>query len=287
MDKEFLRKHNLMESHKHFMRLIHEGYLSSALDEADDEQDPNAMGGAPAPADPSMGGMPQGNGGMSGGPDAMGGAPDAQGGMPQGPDAMGGGASTPDEPSMGGDAMGGAPDAGGMDDPMAGGAEGPIGDEPDLDGGNPEDLEDDNTVIDVEDIVQAQEKLNSKENEIGKDVSALSTDYGKLFTAIETMKKTIDAQNEKMAQLSSELEKRIPTQQERLQMQSLKSYPFNIDPNEYWEEKEKEGRYKASDEPVNKEPLEIKQKMIDNYNQSQIEDSFENPSTKDIFKGFY
>ena len=287
MDKEFLKKHNLMESHNHFMRLIHEGYLSSALDEADDEQqsDPNAMGGG-APTDPSMGGMPQG-GGMGADPN-MGGAPNAQGGdmggMPQGPDAMGGGAPT--DPSMGGD-MGADPSMGGMDDPMAGGTEGPMGDEPDLDGGNPEDLEDDNTVIDVEDIVQAQEKLNSKENEIGKDVSALSTDYDKLFTAIETMKKTIDAQNAKMAQLSSELEKRIPTQQERLQMQSLKSYPFNIDPNEYWAEKEKEGNYKASDEPINKEPLEIKQKMIDNYNQSQIEDSFENPSTKDIFKGFY
>jgi hypothetical protein len=275
MDKDFLKKHNLMESHNNFMRLIHEGYLSSAIDEADDEQTPDAMGGVPA-----TDGMPQG-GGMNTDPNAMGAnASDMQGGdtggMPQAPDDMNGGMS--EDPN----AMDNSID----DDPMMGGTDGPIGDEPDLDSGNPEDLDDDNSVIDVEDIVQAQEKLNRKENEIGKDVSSLSTDYDKLFTAIETMKKTIDAQNAKMSQLSSELEKRIPTQQERLQMQSLKSYPFNIDPNEYWEEKEKEGNYKASDEPINKEPLEIKQKMIDNYNQSEIEDSFENPSIKDIFKGF-
>ena len=272
MDRKYLQKHNLMESHKHFMRLINEGYLSSVISEDDDPQDPNAQGGAPAD---SMGGQDPVGGGMGAPTDPMAGGADAQGGAPA-------------DPMGGQDPMGGAdPMAGG--DPM-GGAEGPMDmdmDEPDLDGGNPEDLEDDNTVIDVEDIVQAQEKLNKKENEIGKDVSSLGSDYTKLLAALEKMQKTIDAQDQRMSQLSNELEKRIPTQQERLQMQSLKSYPFNIDPNEYWNEKEKDGDYKATDEPRDNKPLEIKQKMIDNYNASEIEDSFENPSTKDIFKGFY
>lgn len=274
MDRKYLQKHNLMESHKHFMRLINEGYLSSVIGEDDDPQDPNAQGGAPA--DPMGSQAPMG-GGMGAPADPMAGGADAQGGAPA--DPMGG------QDPMGGADGGTDPMAGG--DPM-GGAEGPMDmDEPDLDGGNPEDLEDDNTVIDVEDIVQAQEKLNKKENEIGKDVSSLGSDYTKLLAALEKMQKTIDAQDQRMSQLSNELEKRIPTQQERLQMQSLKSYPFNIDPNEYWNEKEKDGDYKASDEPRDNKPLEIKQKMIDNYNASEIEDSFENPSTKDIFKGFY
>ena len=276
MDRKYLQKHNLMESHKHFMRLINEGYLSSVIGEDDDPQDPNAQGGASA--DP-MGGQDPMGGGMGAPADPMVGGADAQGGAPA--DPMGG------QDPMGGADGGTDPMGGG--DPM-GGAEGPMDmdmDEPDLDGGNPEDLEDDNTVIDVEDIVQAQEKLNKKENEIGKDVSSLGSDYTKLLAALEKMQKTIDAQDQRMSQLSNELEKRIPTQQERLQMQSLKSYPFNIDPNEYWNEKEKDGDYKASDEPRDNKPLEIKQKMIDNYNASEIEDSFENPSTKDIFKGFY
>ena len=276
MDRKYLQKHTLMESHKHFMRLINEGYLSSVIGEDDDPQDPNAQGGASA--DP-MGGQDPMGGGMGASADPMVGGADTQGGAPA--DPMGG------QDPMGGADGGTDPMAGG--DPM-GGAEGPMDmdmDEPDLDGGNPEDLEDDNTVIDVEDIVQAQEKLNKKENEIGKDVSSLGSDYTKLLAALEKMQKTIDAQDQRMSQLSNELEKRIPTQQERLQMQSLKSYPFNIDPNEYWNEKEKDGDYKASDEPRDNKPLEIKQKMIDNYNASEIEDSFENPSTKDIFKGFY
>ena len=276
MDRKYLQKHNLMESHKHFMRLINEGYLSSVIGEDDDPQDPNAQGGASA--DP-MGGQDPMGGGMGASADPMVGGADTQGGAPA--DPMGG------QDPMGGADGGADPMAGG--DPM-GGAEGPMDmdmDEPDLDGGNPEDLEDDNTVIDVEDIVQAQEKLNKKENEIGKDVSSLGSDYTKLLAALEKMQKTIDAQDQRMSQLSNELEKRIPTQQERLQMQSLKSYPFNIDPNEYWNEKEKDGDYKATDEPRDNKPLEIKQKMIDNYNASEIEDSFENPSTKDIFKGFY
>lgn len=272
MDRKYLQKHNLMESHKHFMRLINEGYLSSVIGEDDDPQDPNAQGGAPA--DP-MGGQDPMGGGMDAPADPMAGGADTQGGASA--DPMGG-----QDPMGGADPM--------VDGDPMGGAEGPMDmdmDEPDLDGGNPEDLEDDNTVIDVEDIVQAQEKLNKKENEIGKDVSSLSTDYTKLLAALEKMQKTIDAQDQRMSQLSNELEKRIPTQQERLQMQSLKSYPFNIDPNEFWNEKEKDGDYKATDEPRDNKPLEIKQKMVDNYNASEIEDSFENPSTKDIFKGFY
>ena len=272
MDKEFLQKHNLWESHQNFMRLIKEGYLSSVIDEAGDEQpqDPNAMGGgaAPAPADPMGGGAPQG-------PDAMGGA---DGGAPQGQDAMGG-----QDPSGG---MSPDPGMGAEDPGMEGGPEGPIGADVNLDGGNPEDL-DDNQVIDVEDVVQAQEKLNDKENEVGKDVTSLAKQCTDILSALETMKQALDNQNARMTSLSDELEKRIPTQQERLQMQSLHSSPYNVDPNEYWNKKEGEGVYQASDEPRNQEPLEIKQKMIDNYSQADVEKSLENPSTKDIFKGFF
>lgn len=260
MDKEFLKKHDLWESHQNFVRLIKEGYLSSVIDEADDEQTPNPMGDAPASADP-------------------------MGGSSQGPDAMGG---DPTDPSMGGAPNEGMPSDTGMDaenPSMEGGPEEPFGDVS-LDDGNPEDLDDDK-VIDVEDIVQAQEKLNDKENEVGKDVASLSRKYTDILSAINALKTALDNQNARMTSLSDELEKRIPTQQERLQMQSLHAYPYNIDPNEYWNKKEGEGVYQASDEPRNQEPLEIKQKMIDNYSQSEIEKSLENPSTKDIFKGFY
>lgn len=284
MDREYLKKHNLWESHQKFLRLVNEGYLSSMIseDEEDDNQDPNAMGGAP---DGGMGGDPNA---MGGGPDAMGGAD--MGGAPDGdmgndPNAMGG-----DPNAMGGapdggmgedpNAMGGGPDAMG-EDPMGGMDEDPMGGMP------PSEPEDDNTVIDVEDIVKAQEKLNNKENEIGKDLGSMTSVYQDVLTAIESMKKTIDAQNQKMSALSSELEKRIPTQKERLAMQSLHSYPYNVDPNEFWNKKEGEGVYQATNGKRDQENLEIKRKVIDNYSPSEIEDSFENPSTKDIFKGFY
>ena len=71
-DVKYLKKNNLYEAHKHFMSLV-EGYIpfQEDLEEAgEDQQDPNAMGGAP---DPMMGG---------GDPNAMGADPNAMGGAP-------------------------------------------------------------------------------------------------------------------------------------------------------------------------------------------------------------
>ena len=71
---KYLKENNLLEAHKHFMRLS-EAYIPTVLPEeeieeaGDDMQDPNAMGGDPN----AMGGMPNG-GGMPQDPNAMGGA---------------------------------------------------------------------------------------------------------------------------------------------------------------------------------------------------------------------
>ena len=70
MDKEYIKRHNLMEAHKQFMRLS-EGYISTSLEEADDDEEQQ---GGNMPQD-NMGGNEDGqmnNGGMQ-----------PSGGMPQ------------------------------------------------------------------------------------------------------------------------------------------------------------------------------------------------------------
>ena len=218
---KYLKENNLLEAHKHFMRLS-EAYIPTVLPEeeieeaGDDMQDPNAMGGDPN----AMGGMPN-DGGMPQDPNAMGGDP------------MGGGDPNAQDP-MGADPMGADP----MEDQM--------GDEP----------ADDGETIDIDGLTQAEEKLNVKQNHIGRDLSKVDNRITTLIKTINNLLTKVDSNNSEIESLKAEFEKRNPTQTEKLNLRSLDSYPFNVKPNEYWAEKAKQGGYEAysdNDEPTTKE----------------------------------
>ena len=255
---KYLKKNNLLEAHKHFMRLS-EAYIPTVLPEeeieeaGDDMQDPNAMGGDPN----AMGGMPNG-GGMPQDPNAMGGADPMGGGDPN---AMGGQdpmASGADPNAMGGDPMGGGdPNA---QDPMAD----PMGASPmeDQMGADPmedqmgDEPADDGETIDIDGLTRAEEKLNVKQNHIGRDLSKVDNRITTLIKTINNLLTKVDSNNSEIESLKAEFEKRNPTQTEKLNLRSLDSYPFNVKPNEYWAEKAKQGGYEAysdNDEPTTKE----------------------------------
>jgi hypothetical protein len=269
---KYLKENNLYEAHKHFMRLS-EGYIATHFPEeeieeagADQNQDPNAMGGG-MPQDPNaMGGAGQ-DPMMGGGADPM-----ANGGMPQDPNAMGG-----DPNAIGGaDPMGGAdPNAGAdpMADPMGGadmGAEDPLAD------ASGDMSEDDGETIDIDGLTQAQDKLNVKQNHIGRDLSKVDTRISSLIDTINNLLSKVDSNNSEIEALKAEFEKRNPTQTEKLNLRSLDSYPFNIKPSEYWDEKAKQGGYEAYSD--NAEPT-TKEYTITN-------DDVDNPSD-DIAKTFF
>ena len=255
---KYLKENNLLEAHKHFMRLS-EAYIPTVLPEeeieeaGDDMQDPNAMGGDPN----AMGGMPNG-GGMPQDPNAMGGADPMGAGDPN---AMGGQdpmASGADPNAMGGDPMGGGdPNA---QDPMAD----PMGADPmeDQMGADPmedqmgDEPADDGETIDIDGLTQAEEKLNVKQNHIGRDLSKVDNRITTLIKTINNLLTKVDSNNSEIESLKAEFEKRNPTQTEKLNLRSLDSYPFNVKPNEYWAEKAKHGGYEAysdNDEPTTKE----------------------------------
>ena len=141
---KFLKENNLYEAHKQFMRMAEGyGYASPIEEDGDEEnQTPDAQGGAPADGANPMGG----------------GAPDTQGADP----------------------MGGAPES----DPMGGGA--PADSLPPLDT-PPSSEESDEDVIDVDDVVRAQEKTNDKVNSVGRDLGTVDRRIEKLLGALEDM----------------------------------------------------------------------------------------------------
>ena len=147
----------------------------------------------------------------------------------------------------------------------------------------------DDTVLDVEDLTQAQEKLNKKQNSIGKDLGEVDDRIIALLTAVEKIQGSLDKNNSDIQSLKQELEKRVPTQKEKLNMQSLKMYPYNVAPNDYWDDKEKDGVYDAHGDNDRKKEYKITERDVDDYSDSEIEHSFDdelNQTMRDIFRGF-
>ena len=238
---KYLKKNNLFEAHQHFLKLS-EAYVPSFpeedMNEADDEQgmeDQAQLGGDAQQAqdmgDPSMG--------MDGSQGQMG------GGM---------------IPQDGGDAMQGVPQDG-MGDPMQDqGVDSslpPSQEEPmDTDSMGDDGEKDDGDTIDINGLTKAQDKLNIKQNHVGRDLSKVDTKIKDLIDTIQSLRDKLDANNSEIESLKSEFEKRNPTQTEKLNLRSLDSYPFNVKPSDYWAEKAKQGGYEAygdNDEPTSKE----------------------------------
>ena len=247
-DYKYLKENNLFEAHMRYMRALGESF--APIEEADDDQNQpqDQQGGAPG-GDPMGGGTPGGDpmgGGMPPAPGTENGAPGADGGMPD-PNA---------DPMAGGDPMGG----------------GMPGEEPMMDEEEPE--EDD--VIDVDDLTKAQEKVNDKVNSVGRDLGKVDSRIEKLIGAIETLQGMFDKNNQEIADLKTEFEKRNPTQTEKLNLRSLDSYPFKIKPTDYWADKAKDSNYSAyadNEEPTTQEYV-ITNDDVDDFNEREIADTF-------------
>ena len=225
-----MSKHYTLNEYKEkFKRCIME-YTNAAgsfdIDEEGEDQNEMPMGGE----DPNMGGGDP----MMGGDQNMGGGDPMMGGDQN----MGG-----EDPMMGGDQ-----NMGGEDPNMGNGEQSPEGFNPEGDpntglegmGSNPNmggdevpmdnGMEPDDEVIDVDDLTKSQEKAEKK-------IDKMNDKFEKLMGAINTLikmnaerdKKEIESQEK----LKAEIDKRMPTPQQRLTMRSTKSAPYSMTPNEY------------------------------------------------------
>lgn len=209
--------------------------------------------------------------------DPMGGGPD----MGSDP-GMGGG------PDMGGDpGMGGGPDMGGENN----GAEGfnPEGGEENqgiegMGGESTEDSVEDEEVIDVDDLTKSQEKAEEK-------IDKMNDKFEKLMQSVETLiklnKEREERDTEMINQVKSELEKRIPTPEQKLSMRSTKSAPYGMTPNEYMNNYAPDN-YSAEDDKngVNDTQYQITKGDIDrftDYNSIAKDLDIEHQGLRDIF----
>ena len=260
MNKKFLKENKLFEAHKQFMKLCEFTYVPTSLEEEDEQQDmmqdPNMGGGDMMQGQKGDMGMPQDN--------QMDNDPMGSGDMMQDPNMnmgnqdpnMDAGNMPPMDDTMGGDAM--PP----MDDPMMGG----------------EDMGEDEEVIDVEELTDAQEKMNSKVNVVGRNLGDVDDKIETLMQSLSKMEQMINNNNAEIAAFKQEFEKRNPTQTEKLNLRSLDSYPFNVNPKEYWEEKgiDPNSNYsgEADNDKSTTQEFVITNSDVDQFDNKTIEDSF-------------
>lgn len=227
VDKKYLKESNLENVYKR-MRQINEYVITNGSTfEADDmQQDPNAADPNAASAqDPNMQ-APAGNPNAAPAPD-----------MNADPNA-----AAPADPNMGGDPNA-APDPnadpnGGMapaePDPTIGaeapdmGEDGEPVEDVDMEGDEAETAGPDDEVLDVDDLTNSQEAAEYK-------IDGVDDKLSKLLTIASKFAKAIEDNDNKINDLKAEVEKRNPTDIERINIRSQNSQPFSVNPGEYWD----------------------------------------------------
>lgn len=85
-------------------------------------------------------------------------------------------------------------------------------------------------VIDVDDLTNSQEDTEKKVDDANEKINQVMSKIDNFLSAIED-------NDRKINDLAKEVIKRMPTEDEKLNIRSQSSYPYNIKPSEYWEYK--------------------------------------------------
>lgn len=133
--------------------------------------------------------------------------------------------------------------------------------------------ETDETVIDVEDLTNAQDKINKKVNSVGMDLSNVSGQLNKLMTYIQKMDNLIDQNNSKIEAFQNDLEERLPTETEKLELRVTDSNPFNVKTKDYWDNVSKKYDINGQDEKEEKEYV-ITDDDINQFSDASIAKTF-------------
>lgn len=253
MKKELLQDKKFAEAQKQFMRLCEWSYVPQTLEEDGEDENMDDM-----PQDDGQQDMAQMNNDINGDE------------MPMDDQSQDMGGDQNQMPSMDGT----------MDGEM------PMDNQPqnmDLDQNQIPPMDDtidgeDEEVIDVEELTNAQEKMNDKVNVVGQDLGDMSSKIESLIGMLGNMEKMINNNNQEIEKFKAEFEKRNPTQTEKLNLRSLDSYPFNVNPKDYWAEKggDPNSNYSGfsnNDESTTQE-YQITNNDVDDFDEREIADSF-------------
>lgn len=264
---KYLKDNGLLEAHKQFLRMCNEDYLSHGelnLNEDDEVAPTSDNNDQNQTNEPDTGNQDSSlfdNNPTEG----------------DNTTPMGVSGNTNDtEDAMNGDAsMGGEMPMDNMDDSL----------DSDSDIAPDNDSSDEDT-IDIDDLTDAQEKINHKTNKIGINLGKVDNRIEHLMQSLEKMEDMIDSNNAEIMSLRKEFEKRNPTQIERIDMRRRFDSPgFNESPEESLAKRlQARDNYAVTDggDKTNDKQYTLTQNDIDSVGDSQVADSFYKIDDDDI-----
>lgn len=254
-------------------RMLCEYTFNITEDDGEDDMQPesdgenqNGMNNSPMPSNDNMGDAPE----MGNNPE-MGNEP-----------GMGDASEMGNEPGMGNNPN---PDGQGQNNTPTGfNPEENMDDMGDM--GDVDESGEDDTVIDVDDLTQSQEDTEKKVDGIK---STMNKGFKKLLNIVDKLDKMIDNNTAHMEEIKQEIERRNPTPMEKLNMRAANnSYPFNVSPSDYWNDKEANSNYRIGEDNLEDENYIIRQSDLNNITDFQkisqeLNDSSFNQNLMNIF----
>jgi hypothetical protein len=168
------------------------------------------------------------------------------------------------------------------EDIEAGDMEGDMGNELDSETDDVDDMETDSNEVelDVTDIVTKAEEAKTAADSANEKLTSLLDKYDKLEQQINNIGQIGD----KVETLNQELIKRAPTPDEKMEMISLSSYPYNLKLTDFWADKTGQYNVMGNDENSEEKPKEYvltKDDVDSGYSEMEIKNTFNNPYTEE------
>ncbi len=127
----------------------------------------------------------------------------------------------------------------------------------------------DEVELDITQLVKGTEEAKASADLVNTKMSDLMAKFDQLLQKVSSM----DAISSKIDNLEHEIEVRNPTDNEKLDMRSLTSFPYNLKLTDYWAEKE--GQYDVmGNEDEEKEYVLTTDDIQQDFNPSDIKNSF-------------
>jgi hypothetical protein len=170
--------------------------------------------------------------------------------------------------------------------PAEPGMEAPAGElpPPPAEGGAPApeaSVESDTEEIDITDLVNMTKSIKNDLDDTKGEHQGVITKMDDVFTKLNDLEQKLASMDMVMAkidELGNKIEQvKEPTPEERLQMRSLDSYPFNQNPQQFFAQKQGEMRASGKNEYV------LTKDEIQNYSQETIRDTFNPDEEQDEF----
>lgn len=220
-----LKKTGLWESVKRFQQINEYTFMGSndILNEVgdDDEEgdvDPGSDNETPSANDMAAGGQNAGNGPMGGPDSGPAGNPDDNR-QPGGTGGQEGGDGDQDAPEPQFDGSGDEPE------------DGPAADDGEMDDIDVDDEDEDTEYVDVDDLTDAQEEMSDRMEDL---LTNMSKKIAGVAGMLDDMVSKLDKNDAEIDSLKAEIERRNPTDTERMNLRVQDGQPFNLSPEAYF-----------------------------------------------------